>query len=282
MKPISRLLATACVGLAFAFPTYAEDLSADTVLATVNGTDITLGHMIITREQLPAQYRQLPAEVLYDGIMEQLINQVVLSQNAGDTISKRSMLTLELDRRALQADEALKGIADGATTDEAIKAAYEARFKNAEKQPEYKARHILLESEDDAKAVIALLNEGGDFIELAKEKSTGPSGPSGGDLGWFQKGAMVDVFFDAVVTLEEGGISAPVKSQFGWHVIKLDEKRLADTPTLEEMRGELSNEIQSDAVQKAIEKLNESADITKIDKADLDVTKLFDTSLIGK
>jgi peptidyl-prolyl cis-trans isomerase C len=145
--------------------------------------------------------------------------------------------------------------------DAQIKQRYEERFSGPGGQ-EYKARHILLETEDQAKAVIAELDSGADFATLAKDKSTGPSGKSGGDLGWFEPGMMVGEFSAATAALTDGNYSkAPVKTQFGWHVILREQSRDLPVPTLESKKEEIRIEIQQERVAKAITDIRDQAKI---------------------
>ena len=123
------------------------------------------------------------------------------------------------------------------------------------------ARHILVETEDEAKALIVALDGGADFAELAKEKSTGPSGPNGGELGWFGLGMMVAPFEEAVLDMEAGQISAPVQTQFGWHVLTLNEKRNKPAPALEVVMGEIMQVLQSEALEAVISGLHENASV---------------------
>ena len=168
-------------------------VGADTVVATVNGQDLTLGHMITLKQRLPQQYQQLPLDVLFDGILDQLVQQTLLGETV-DNLSTGTRLTLENEERALRANEAITRVVADAVTDEALKAAYEETYGSAEPEKEFNASHILVATEDEAKALVEALNGGADFAELAKEKSTGPSGPRGGNLGWFGTGAMVPPF----------------------------------------------------------------------------------------
>ena len=272
--------ATAALMIAVASPVAADGhVSADTVVATVNGTDITLGHMIVLRSRLPAQYQQLPAETLFDGILDQLVQQTLLGQTL-DTLSKGSLMTIENEERALKASEVIAEISAEAVTDEALQAAYDARFEGVEPGQEYNASHILVETEEEAMALIEELNGGADFATLAQEKSTGPSGPNGGQLGWFGTGAMVKPFEDAVVSMEVGAVSAPVQTQFGWHVIKLNESRAQALPTLDMLRGELADEIQRAAIEARIEALQADADVTRSTTENIDPALLNDISLL--
>jgi peptidyl-prolyl cis-trans isomerase C len=255
--------------LALSLPVHAQDTTADTVLATVGNVDITLGNVIVATSNLPDQYQQLPDDVLFNGILDQMIQQEALSQALGDDLSRSDRLGIENELRALRAAIVLQGAAEAAVTDEALQEAYEARFADATPATEYNANHILVETEDEAKALIAELEGGADFETLAKEHSTGPSGPNGGALGWFGLGMMVPEFEQAVVALEPGAISGPVQTQFGWHVIKLNETRLAEAPTLDQMREELTNEIQETAVREAIDSLTGAVEVVR-NEADID------------
>ena len=256
-----------------------EGTHADTVVATVNGEAITLGHMIVLRSRLPADYANAPAEVLFDGILEQLIQQQALASQAGD-MSRTSELVMENERRALMANEALLTAGKDAVTEEMIQDLYNDTVANAAPVPEFNASHILVETEEEALAIIEEIEGGADFAEVAKEKSTGPSGPGGGDLGWFGPGMMVPAFEEAVVELEVGAVSAPVKTQFGWHVIKLSEKRLKDAPPLEEVQAELETQIRQVRVQKAIEQMTEEADVDRSASEGVDPTVLTNLGLL--
>lgn len=254
-------------------------ISADTVVATVNGTEITLGHMIVLKQRLPAQYQQLEPNVLFDGILDQLVQQTLLGDTV-ETLSTGTRLTLENEERALRAAEEIQNVVDGAMTDEALQAAYDEAYGGAEPEVEFNASHILVETEDEAKELVTALEGGADFAELAKEKSTGPSGPRGGELGWFGLGAMVPAFEEAVATMEVGQVSAPVQTQFGWHVIKLNEERVKDAPPLDAVRGELSEGISRTAIEARVSELTDGGDITRMTIEDIDPVLLDDTSLL--
>ena len=253
--------------------------SAETVVATVNGTEITLGHMIVLKQRLPAQYQQLEPNVLFDGILEQLIQQTLLGDTL-ETVSSGAQLTIDNETRAILAGDAVQKIVADAITDEALQAEYEAAFGGSEPTPEFNASHILVETEEEAEALITELVDGADFAELAMEKSTGPSGPRGGELGWFGLGAMVAPFEVAVTEMEVGDISAPVQTQFGWHVIKLNETRIKDAPPLEEVRGQLVESLQQTAIEAAIADLTDSADITRVTTDDVDPALLDSVDLL--
>ena len=274
LERLKSLPVTAIAALAFAaLPANAQDEStpdADTVVATVDGTDITLGHMIALRSSLPQQYDQLTPEVLFDGILNQLVQQTLLSQSFEGEISRRGQLMLENERRATVSSEILAGVAERAVTEEAVQDAYEAEYANADQKTEYKAAHILVETEEEAASLIEELRDGADFAALAKEHSTGPSGAGGGDLGWFATGTMVAPFEEAVAELEPGTISDPVNTQFGWHVIRLNETRMQETPELGEVRADLEQQIRETAIQAHVAELREPADIDQIGDGEID------------
>lgn len=254
-------------------------INADTVVATVNGTEITLGHMIVLKQRLPGQYQQLAPEVLFEGIIDQLVQQTLLGDTV-DTLSTGSRLTLDNEARALRAAEEVQRVADAAMTDDALQAAYNEAFGGVEPEVEFNASHILVETEEEAKELVTTLEGGADFAELAKEKSTGPSGPRGGELGWFGLGTMVPPFEEAVATMEVGTISAPVQTQFGWHVIRLNEERVKDAPPLEAVRDQLADGITRTAIEARVAELTEGADVTRKTIEDIDPALINDISLL--
>ncbi len=274
-------IVTAMAGLAFltSAPTFAQETAAetpaapaveydeDTVLATVNGTEITLGHLITMRARLPQQYQQVPDEVLYDGILSQLVDQQLLAerQEADDGLSKGGKLFIENETRGILANEALTKFMERPVDEAEIEAAYAEQYGSLEPDQEFHASHILVETEEEANDLVTALEVGTDFAELAREKSTGPSGPQGGELGWFGRGAMVPEFEATVLTLEKGEVSAPVQTQFGWHVVKLNDIRDVPLPTLDETRDQLSAEINQKAFEAEIETMRAAADIDQPD-----------------
>ena len=255
--------------------------SADTVVASVNGSDITVGQLIMLRSQLPAQYQQLPDDVVFNGLVEQLVNQQLL----GDTLEaepKRVEIALANERRSLRAGEVVNALTEQPVTEEDLQAAYDARFAGVEPEQEFNASHILVETEEEAIAIKEALDGGADFAETAQAESTGPSGPNGGNLGWFGPGMMVAPFEEAVVALEAGEISDPVQTQFGWHVVKLNEVRMSELPTLEDLREELSSEVQQNALNALLESLTAEADITLPAEGDFDYSIIQNIGLLDE
>ena len=262
-----------------AAPVLAEGETADTVVATVNGTNITLGHMIALRESLPPEYQQLPDDVLFNGIYNQLIQQEVLAQSVSD-LGPRALAKIDNDRRGLVSGLAIEGIVATAVTDEALQAAYDARFKDAAPSTEYNAAHILVETQEEADAIKAELAAGADFAEIAKAKSTDTgSGANGGDLGWFGLGMMVKPFEDAVVAAKVGEVTGPVQSDFGYHLILVKETRVAEKPTLDQLRDELAAEVENAAINAKIEELTNGATVTREGEG-LDPALLKNSALI--
>ncbi len=277
---LSTRLIPAVLALGLALPASAQDgPTPETVVATVNGTDITLAHMVALRARLPQQYQQLPPDVLFSGILDQLVQQQLLADTE-EGLSPGGQVTIDNETRAILANQAIRSIAEGAVTDAALEAAYEAQFASAEPDTEYNASHILVETEEEALAIVEELEGGADFATLAQERSTGPSGPNGGNLGWFGAGAMVPAFEEAAVSLEPGTVSEPVETQFGWHVIQLNETRIAEAPPLDAVRAELAEEIQRAAIDAVIADLTEAGEVDRDAGDALDPSVLNDPALI--
>jgi peptidyl-prolyl cis-trans isomerase C len=243
---------------------HAEDVTSDTVVSTVNGKTITVGHLITARARLPQQYQSMEEAVLFQGLLDQLVRQELLAQTLGDDVPQRALITLENERRSLLAGEVIDGLMGQAVTDEAVQAAYDETYATQTAEKEFNAS----------------LEGGADFAELAKEKSTGPSGPNGGSLGWFGPGMMVKPFETAVMELEDGAVSAPVETQFGWHVVKLNESRIKAAPTLDEVREELVTGIQTKAVDEYLEGLMADATIDTIEADSIDPSVLSNYDLL--
>lgn len=270
-------LSTIGLCVALAAPVSAQE--ADTVLATVDGVEITLGHLIVATENLPEQYQALPDEVLFSGILDQLIQQQALSKSLGDDLSSRTVLGLENERRSFRANVVLQGAAEAAVTEDALQALYAESIGDVPQEQEYNASHILVETEEEAQALITQLQGGADFATLAKEFSTGPSGPNGGELGWFGAGRMVPEFEAAVMMLDVGAVSAPVQTQFGWHVVKLNESRALEAPGFDEIREQLAEQLRDAALGEALTSLTESAEVVR-SEAEIDVSLIRNGALL--
>lgn len=260
-----------------------EPPTAATVVATVNGTEITLGAMIALRDGLPEQYKSLPDDVLYTGILEQLVQQEMLTQSVGDRLSLQDRLNVENQRRGYMSGVALEAVIAASVTDVALQAAYDARFAAAAPQTEFNAAHILVATEEEALKLKAEIDGGADFAALAKASSTDTgSGQNGGDLGWFGLGAMVKPFEDAVVAAEVGKVTAPIQSDFGWHLILVKETRIATAPTLDDLRDELAAQIEQEAVAAHIATLTTATTITKPGAEGIDPAVIKDLTLLSE
>lgn len=244
-----------------------DDVTSDTVVATVNGEDITLGHMLVLRARLPEEFQRLSDDELYSGILEQLIQQALIGGTVSE-LSKVGRYVLENERRALLATEAVAAITETAVTDEAVQAEYDKMAADYLPEQEFNASHILVETEEAAQAIIDELAGGADFAELARTRSTGPSGPNGGSLGWFGKGMMVPPFEEAVLALEPGQVSGPVQTQFGWHVIRLNETRDTAAPPLEDVRTAIEEQLRGNAIVARIDELRGAALIERREGVD--------------
>ena len=255
-------------GTATATDAATASYDATTVIARVNDREITVGHMIALLERLPEQYKQLPDAQLFPGILDQLIDQAVIADTVSqtpETDDARTRLILENERIALLSKGAVDAlIAEGADPD-ALQKAYDDQYGEAPTKTEYDASHILVETAETAQEVIQMITDGADFAEVAKEKSTGPSGPSGGSLGWFGEGVMVPPFEAAVVAMEVGSVSEPVQTQFGWHVIKLNDVREVPPPSLEDVREELSQSLLQQKIEGAIDDMRAASTIERME-----------------
>ncbi len=236
----------------------APSYSVDSALAEVDGVTLTLGELIAIRRELPDQYQALPDEVLFNGIVEQMIDQMLLAQAAKSAgLDQRPTISLNLlnQQRAILADAYLSEAVAARVTPEAVEALYQERYLDAEPRQEVRAGHILVETEEKAAELKTQLDAGSDFAALAAEHGTDGTASRGGDLGWFLQPDMVPEFADAAFAMEPGTISDPVKTAFGWHLIKLDERRDRQPPALEEVREVLMGELIQQAQVAVVEEL---------------------------
>ena len=275
-KYATFLATTTCLGL---LSTSLVAQEASDVVAKVGDTEITLGEMIITRVQLPPQYSQFPDDVLFEGILDQLIQQQLLADAAGEE-PDRVTLALINERRSLMAGELVNRITQDAVTEEALQEAYAAATEGVELQTEWNASHLLVATEEEAAAAKVRVEEGEDFADVARDVSTGPTGPSGGLLGWFSSGMMVSEFETTVAAMEPGEVSDPFQTQFGWHIVRLNETRTQEMPGLEEMRGELAAKIREDAITARLDELEASVEIMRPEDGAFDPSILSNLDLL--
>ena len=233
------------------------------VLATVNGAPITEAVFELYQQQMQSRAPGNPAAMNRETILNEVIN-LELARQSGEKegVGKDTKIQLQIaqQKRAVLASAAIQQyLSANPITDEELKKIYDEQVPKGD---EYKARHILVEDEDAAKKLIVELDGGADFSELAKEHSTGPSGKSGGELGWFSPKQMVAPFSEAAAKLEKGAYTKePVKTQFGWHIIILDDSRASAPPPFDQVKPQLENFVQKQRVQQYITSLREGANI---------------------
>lgn len=239
-----------------AAPVAAAPAAPETVVATIGDLTITEADLAFAAEDLQQELQQVPAEERRAFLVTVLIDMKVMAKAAREAgmadadLFKRRLQYLE--ERTLRRDYFTQKIA-ASVTEEAIKAAYDDFVKDFKPVEEVHARHILVATEDEAKAVKAELEGGKLFEVVAMEKTTDPSGKqNGGDLGFFSKGMMVPEFEAVAFTLEPGKVSDPVQSQFGWHVIKLEEKRMSAPPPIEQLQQQLGQQVMFKAFDESV------------------------------
>ena len=246
----------------------AQPALKDPVVATVNGQPVRLSELEVAQQSLPQQYRNMPLQAVFPALLDRMIDSKLVVQEG-----KKSKVTEDpafKKRMAFVEDQVLQDfwiqreIARQVTA-EKLQKRYEERLKQMPSEEEVHARHILVSTEDEAKALIADIKKGAAFDKLAKEKSTDKaSGAEGGDLGWFKKSDMVKEFADAAFNLKKDELTeTPVKTQFGYHVIKVEDRRKAPPPAFEEMADQLKEEMAREAVTAQLDQLRSGAKIEK-------------------
>lgn len=261
-----KLAAVALVLIGVSTASFAQE---DKIVAKVGGEPIYLKELEAILLSLPDQYRQVPLENLYEPLLQRAVQMHVLAMEGERTNMEESdsyKFGIAAAHRQLLEQATIASMLEEKLTDELVRARYQTMVDTFVGAEEIRARHILVEEEATANEIIAELDGGSDFAEVAKEKSTGPSGPNGGDLGFLGKGQMVPPFEEAAFALEAGQrSSAPVQTQFGWHVIKVEEKRETAPPSLEQVRPQLSEEIARELEQEFVEGLVAEADLELYD-----------------
>jgi peptidyl-prolyl cis-trans isomerase C len=260
---------TGCVALALLASPAVRAEDANPVLAKVNGTDIRQSDVTMAEEELGPSLAQMDPATKKENVLAFLIDMKIVAKAAEEKkIPERDAFKKRLDfaRNRLLMDELLAVEGKAATTDEAMKKVYEDAAKQISGEEEVHARHILVETEDEAKAVAEELKKGADFAELAKKKSKDPGASDGGDLGFFTKEQMVPEFSTAAFALEPGKLSDPIKTQFGWHVIKVEEKRHRKPPTFDQVKAQIEQYVTRKAQSDYVAKLRQAAKVERLDK----------------
>ena len=239
----------------------ATNIPADQIAATVNGTVISKTDVAKFKELKGNAH--IPDENIIDEMVAtELLRQEAIKAGIADKESVRFQIRLQ-ESETLARMLMREKFGSLSFTEADLKSAYDKQMSKTDGR-EFKARHILLKTEDEANAVIEAIRAGGNFIELAKERSTGPTGPNGGDLGWFEPSRMVPPFAEAVKAMNKGDVSvAPVQTNFGWHVIQLDDVRELPKPDFDGMRDELQQSLIRDAINSYIEEIEGAAEIVK-------------------
>jgi len=238
------------------------------VIARVNGVDIKASDLQLAAEDLGSNLEQMPEEGRRDYLTRYLSDMQVIVQSPdakklADSDEFKRRLAYAHSKLLMQAFLQTEGKA--AVTDAAMHQLYDQLTKEMVGEKEVHARHILVETEDEAKAVLAELKNGTDFATLAKQKSKDPNASDGGDLGYFTKDRMVPAFADVAFKLEVGQISDPVKTEFGWHVIKLEDKRDRPVPEFDKVKDQLENLVARKALSEKVAKLRADAKVERLD-----------------
>jgi peptidyl-prolyl cis-trans isomerase C len=264
-RSIGLLGAAAGFVLLFAPPT-ATLAQNDPVVAKVNGVEIRQSHVDLAEEDLAEQIAQLPAEARREYLITYLIDMQLVDKAAEDQKLAQSVefaRRLTFAKNKLLMDTQMQSVGKDAVTDAALRKVYDEAAKQIGDEQEVRARHILVETEADAKALLAELKKGTDFAALAKQKSKDPGASEGGDLGYFTKDQMVPEFAEVAFKLNKGQTSDPVKTQFGWHIIKVEDKRKRDVPSFDQVKPQLESYLVRKAQADYVSKLRESAKIER-------------------
>jgi peptidyl-prolyl cis-trans isomerase C len=258
-------------------------LASDPVVAKVNGTAITRADLEALQSQLPPFAQQQPLSALYPRLVDRLVDgKLVLAKAKSEKFEQDPEVRKQI---ALLQDRVIEQIwvhrqIDKQLTDEVLKKAYDESIKSFKAEDQVRARHILVPTKEEADKLLARLKKGEDFAALAKEASKDGSASSGGDLGFFGKGQMVKPFEEAAFGLKMGEVSkAPVQSQFGWHLIKVEERKPSTPPSFEESKAELKESRSRELADKIVADLRKDA---KIERFDLDGKPLSDAKTDAK
>ena len=270
-KIVSSILAFLLFSIMFLKATQAQNIP---IVANVNNEDISLETMIHAMNELPPEIQSQPFMSYYEDLLERVIDIKLFAQEGkkmklNEEPSVRAAIDFVIEKVLMQAF--LSKYVQENIKEENLKASYNNFIADETSREEIKASHILMDTESEAIDVINMLNDGDDFAELAKNKSTGPSGPSGGDLGWFKRGQMVPPFEKAAFSLNKNEITQrPVQTQFGWHVIKIFDKRIPEAPSYESMKNKLIQDLERKIVSKKIQDLRNDALIEKLSSSELE------------
>jgi peptidyl-prolyl cis-trans isomerase C len=242
----------------------------DPVVARVNGTEIRQSDINLAEDDLGESLHQMDPANKREQLIAYITDVILISKEAekrnlqdNDELKRRQTFMRNKLLMVLMLQTHVKSQA----TDEELRKVYDEAMKNMSSEEEVRASHILLETEDEAKAILDQIKGGADFAELAKEKSKDPSAKEGGgDLGYFAKGQMVPEFSEVAFKMYPGQVSNPVKSQFGWHIIKLEDKRNRQPPPFEVVKDQIFNFVARRAQTEFVAQLRETAKIERLDR----------------
>jgi peptidyl-prolyl cis-trans isomerase C len=243
--------------------------ASDPVIARVNGVDIRQSDLTLAEEDVGSEIQASSPEAKREHLISYLADVIMVTQaadkkNLADNPDFKRRLAF-LRKKLLMGFE-LQDETKAALTDEALHQTYNDAVKSMGGQEEVHARHILVDNEDDAKAILEQIKGGADFATLAKEKSKDPGAAEGGDLGYFTKDQMVPEFAEVAFKMYPGQLSNPVKTQFGWHIIKVEDKRTKQPPEFEKVKDQIEAFLARKAQTEFITKLRQSAKIERLDK----------------
>ena len=269
MRPVVLAFALAVLALPAAAQLKPLAPAGDPVVAKVNGQEIKRSDVSVAIQNLPTQYQSMPFEALFQPVLNRLIEGHLLAGAAekakvGDDPDVKRRVAFARDR--ILQDVYLNREVEKGLTDAKLRAFYDKQVKEQPPAEEVRARHILVKTEDEAKAALAEIAKGADFGEVAKKRSTDGSAAQGGDLGYFTADQMVPEFSKAAFELKKGEVTkAPVKSQFGFHLIKVEDKRTQKMPTFEESKDELRSALAQEVAQGVVDVLRKDAKIETFD-----------------
>jgi peptidyl-prolyl cis-trans isomerase C len=270
VRLLARCLGALAIAALIAAPTTSLRAQDDPVVARANGVDIHQSDLALAEDEIgsnmpttmaPQQKRDYLITYLADVIV---LAQAAEQQNLAANPDVKRAIAFQRNKVLMEA--MLQKAGQAAQTDEALHKVYDQAVKQMPPEEEIHARHILVATEDEAKAIEAQLKNGADFATLAKQKSKDPGAANGGDLGWFTKDQMVPAFSDAAFKLDKGQISDPVHTQFGWHIIKVEDKRIKPTPSFEQVKPQIENYVAHRAQAQLVDNLRKSATIERLDK----------------
>ena len=267
MRKFALAAAAAVLSAGLALPQLSATAKAadDPVVAVVNGYEIFMSDIMNRRQQLGPQAQQYPAQLLFNLILQDMITVRLVADEARkqgyDKEPQVRRAVAQIEDQLLQQELMSRYVKDN-LTDDAVKARYDQFLKENPPLDEVRARHILVETEEQARAVIVRVGKGEDFGRLARELSTGPSGKVGGDLGYFTREKMVPEFSAAAFGLRPGDVTkSPVKTQFGWHVIKVEDRRTQEAPSYAQAEGQMREQVQEQLTRKYVSELREKAEV---------------------